>query len=1095
MKGDYSRIPFNERKRMQHYRKVYHQQGKVLLDSDLNENTDLLHHQMKTLAKDGLCGSPNIGFRIGKGVPLLPVDDHRYIGKGWSITSANTSTTATIATATIDYFKKFEGKGCLKIQKAYLFSWDNIPGNDNERLIGFLKQRFKNFDWLNNAQIQKVDDNTKKIYYNDNSLVLVLDINQTMVEVKINTDTIDEFLARLENGKLNIYQKAIAAIFTLQNTSLDLSRYRYIRLAFIKEVPNDKIINLHLNDDSIGDDIQPEADLPIREKSESPNIFSVLKYPLSNAKINLKTITEIGLSGLDGSTTYYIGALECSPPLFTLDLMTHLKEWTFVPPENAGVLIKDLNGKIVMEASKIEKMYKKHFSTIDFSKLETIEFAIESNSTSDIQFYVTDKNGNLAYWDITILTNKLKYPKMITPDGYDQGVHTDFTIINEYGFRNLNPDPNIKYHFGSILYEMSLKNNFVISGADPLSEETGRLYVDGELYEKEEAETYLNQKDCPSAPSMELEYLFNWNKINEKIGKLIEFLAKKFKLNLSEIEWIKTATIQKIDNDKTIKISKEEKFLTLTLNDDQTVSLIIDKKTDSLIAKTEDGTLNIYNKYEPANGRTDFVYVDVWQKHVTSADDPELREVAVGVDTCNRMKAVAQVKVLKGEIFLPDRLKPTGDGGLSTVVESMEPEQPCKIISGVEYTGAENRLYRVEIHEGGAIGTSTYKWSRNNGSTVSHIMENVGAGAKSIKVRDVNLFKIGDLIEITDDRVELADRYSSEKFNPWGELRKITDIYGDRNELTWAKTSAAPYDPRNAGLPHDYIAEGAETTHPRVIKWDGEGKTSNEVILVDGIKIQFSGGGMLPGDYWTFTARERTRAVERLDNEPPQGVVHHYYPLAVITWDRNGEIISIEDKRTRFEPLCGLTAADLAFDNANTQKQFKNAKNVQEALEQFDFPNAGGVMFENTCKSLYGEANTVQAALERLCGEIIVGGGFFYGYVMNPGFNNYVVVRVPNNNVKGRLVIIRGNAGYSDNMNPLNWMLKLEDSIFERWVMSHTSTEDIFEKILIFPSIRIDVTINTQPSSNNAGVLFKIIATGDVNKLYIFYAFQVIWQQ
>ena len=36
MKGDYSKISFNERKKMQHYRKVYLQQGKVLLDSDLN---------------------------------------------------------------------------------------------------------------------------------------------------------------------------------------------------------------------------------------------------------------------------------------------------------------------------------------------------------------------------------------------------------------------------------------------------------------------------------------------------------------------------------------------------------------------------------------------------------------------------------------------------------------------------------------------------------------------------------------------------------------------------------------------------------------------------------------------------------------------------------------------------------------------------------------------------------------------------------------------------------------------------------------------------------------------------------------------------
>ena len=34
------------------------------------------------------------------------------------------------------------------------------------------------------------------------------------------------------------------------------------------------------------------------------------------------------------------------------------------------------------------------------------------------------------------------------------------------------------------------------------------------------------------------------------------------------------------------------------------------------------------------------------------------------------------------------------------------------------YRGLENRLYRVEIHEGGALGVARFKWSRDNGSTV-----------------------------------------------------------------------------------------------------------------------------------------------------------------------------------------------------------------------------------------------------------------------------------------------------------------------------------------------------------------------------------------
>jgi hypothetical protein len=34
------------------------------------------------------------------------------------------------------------------------------------------------------------------------------------------------------------------------------------------------------------------------------------------------------------------------------------------------------------------------------------------------------------------------------------------------------------------------------------------------------------------------------------------------------------------------------------------------------------------------------------------------------------------------------------------------------------YTGAENRLYRIEIHRGGAAGAATFRWSRDNNATV-----------------------------------------------------------------------------------------------------------------------------------------------------------------------------------------------------------------------------------------------------------------------------------------------------------------------------------------------------------------------------------------
>ena len=779
MKGDYSKIPFDERKKMQHYRKVYLQQGKVLLDSDLNENTDLLHYQMKTLVKDGLCGSPNIGFRIGRGVPLVPVDDHRYIGKGkgWDVDKG---------TLTIDYFNKFEGKGSLE----------------------------------------------------------------------------------LENAK-----KDTKVSFTFQKP-VDLSRYRYIRLALYSTAENPELI-LNLFDGQNETTIEGEI-----EQNTDQNDFSVIKYAFPHDAV-LDNITKIYLTGFNSKSTYRIGAVECSPPMFTLEPMTHIKGWDFDPAGSAEISI-DGEG---INASQVTELYKEHFSSVDFSKFETLEFAIKCSKPYDIQFYVSDVEEKTSYWDINIVqSNELeKYSIENLQDSKYSDTPANLEYIKKYGFRSLHT--GTKYHFGSILYEMSLENNFVISGAEPLSGESGRLYVDGELYEKEEAETYLNQKDCLYVPPIE----------------------------------------------------------------------------------------------SPSQGskRTDLVYVDVWQRHVTSAEDPELREVAVGVDTCNRMKALAQVKVREGETSLDPDLEPTGGGRLSTVVEFMKAEKLCEITPGVEYTGLENRLYRVEIHTSGKVGGAAYKWSRNNASIVSQIIENVNKDTTSVKVKDVKFFKIGDIIEITDDRVEFADRQyinNESSIKPWGELRRITSIDRNKNELAWANTSEASDNPLSmaGGLDYNYAAEGVETTHPRVIKWDGANKTSNEETLEDGIKIRFSGSEMLPGDYWTFTARENTRAVERLDNEPPQGVVHHYYPLAIIEWDENGEIISIEDKRTKFEPLCGLTAADLAFDNANT-KMFEDAENVQQALEILNFPLASGIdldILDDKCKSFYSDAITVQAALYNICNGI-----------------------------------------------------------------------------------------------------------------------------
>lgn len=265
------------------------------------------------------------------------------------------------------------------------------------------------------------------------------------------------------------------------------------------------------------------------------------------------------------------------------------------------------------------------------------------------------------------------------------------------------------------------------------------------------------------------------------------------------------------------------------------------------------------------------------------------------------------------------------------------------------------------IHDPGVVGTATYKWSRNNAATVSPIMNNVAHDASSLVVKDTRLFRIGDIIEISDDIIELSDKEDFAGLKPptkrMGELRQIIDIDQDENKLIWSSTPSTSILRMTGGLVRGYTAEGADNTHPKVRKWDGADNktTSREILLEDGVKINFSGtkeDTMLTGDYWTFTTRVNTREIEKLDNELPHGVVHRYCPLAVIEWDENG-IVNIEDKRVRFEPLCGLAAADIGFDRANMSAFGEDVKNVQQAIESIIFPEhlTGGSLMLNCDKN------------------------------------------------------------------------------------------------------------------------------------------------
>jgi len=102
MKHDIGRLSFDE---LNHFVGVFHQMGRLPLESDFNEQNELVLRLLQRLAGDAIhTGSPNEGFRIGTRVLLDKLESRR----AWSATPA-------AATLFVDYFDHRVGDGSLVV--------------------------------------------------------------------------------------------------------------------------------------------------------------------------------------------------------------------------------------------------------------------------------------------------------------------------------------------------------------------------------------------------------------------------------------------------------------------------------------------------------------------------------------------------------------------------------------------------------------------------------------------------------------------------------------------------------------------------------------------------------------------------------------------------------------------------------------------------------------------------------------------------------------------------------------------------------------------------------------------------------------------
>jgi superfamily I DNA and/or RNA helicase len=91
----------------------------------------------------------------------------------------------------------------------YLFSWDNVPGNDSDILLKFLRDDL-DIGWTQNAEISKSDDDkTIHIIKDTNSSEIVTDEKKEKATLKISDGRTHSLKVKKEDGKLNIYKNRI----------------------------------------------------------------------------------------------------------------------------------------------------------------------------------------------------------------------------------------------------------------------------------------------------------------------------------------------------------------------------------------------------------------------------------------------------------------------------------------------------------------------------------------------------------------------------------------------------------------------------------------------------------------------------------------------------------------------------------------------------------------------------------------------------------------------------------------------------------------------------------------------------------------------
>ena len=389
----------------------------------------------------------------------------------------------------------------------------------------------------------------------------------------------------------------------------------------------------------------------------------------------------------------------------------------------------------------------------------------------------------------------------------------------------------------------------------------------------------------------------------------------------------------------------------------------------------------------PGRERHDLVYLEGWEQAVSSVEDAELRERALGgPDTSTRLRRMRRVAVQSrvpgscSEAFdaLIERLRAPRDPDSGAAHDfdrasfelrskcrlsvGLDPEalvaDPCKPAAVRGYVGADNQSIRIELTAPGR-----FLWGLDNASPLYRVqLEQVEGEYRKVRFLTPPLDQAAQ--PLMGQAVEIL---------PWGALlpngEKVAEVQGHLS------TVSSSYDPEERcillgrALPQawvDWLAAHSEWQSERdpeeerqyfyLRLWTGGSGVEDEdpslpftpgatlALGQSGLTLRFSDYG-LPGDHWVIAARPHTPDLvvpwELLEAAAPFGYRRFYAPLALITWFLEGEEVRarVHDCRRPFQPLTQLRGC-CTLRVGDGETSFGDTTSIQEAIDRL--PASGG---------------------------------------------------------------------------------------------------------------------------------------------------------